>query len=114
EDVAEGEARLILHDPLGVAEPVAVPLEYAGVLELMDGTRSVGQIRQSLRLRTALCVDREDLEAFVADLSSAGWLDDPVFRDLRSQQVAAFEGCTVRTPRWADVLYPADPERLRA
>jgi len=113
EDRAHGDPRLILHDPLGVAEPVTLPLEFAGVLDLLDGTRTTAQIGQSLRMRTDLGVDQSDLEDFVAGLSDAGWLDDAAFAELRAEQVAAFEDDPVRGPVAADLLYPSSAVALR-
>lgn len=113
EDRDHREPRLILHDPLGVAEAVSFPLEFAQVLDLMDGTRTVAQITQSLRLRTTLKVAREDLEAFAEDLSEGGWLDDETFLERRAQQIDQFESASARPSRWADILYPADPGELR-
>lgn len=114
EDRDHREPRVILHDPLGVAEAVSLPLEYAPALDLMDGTRTLAQVGQSLRMRWNLEVDREDLEGFVADLSSAGWLDDDSFRAHRAALVGAFETHPGRVPHWADVLYPANPDSLTA
>lgn len=114
EDRASGDPRIILHDPLGVAEAVTIPFEFAVVLDLLDGTRTVAQVGQSMRMRLPGRVQQADLQAFVEDLSEAGWLDDPQFERLRMAQVEAFEGAAVRAPIGSGLVYPDQRGELLA
>lgn len=70
---------VVLRDPLEIAEEVALDAEFIPVLDLMDGTRTPAQIRQSLVFRGGVDVELDDLLAFVTDLSKAGLLEDNVF-----------------------------------
>jgi AmmeMemoRadiSam system protein B len=110
----EGEEVVILRDPLGVAEAVSLGAAYAKVLDLLDGTRTPAQVRQSLLMKDGVDVHAGDLDGFVADLSEGGWLDDAAFRARWEGLHAAFLSADPRPPRFAGTLYPADPDELRS
>jgi AmmeMemoRadiSam system protein B len=112
EQTLEGERVLILRDPMGVAESFALDAEFTPVLDLLDGSRTVTQIRQSLRMRGVLDLAADDLAAFVQDLSDEGWLDDDAFRDRWAALHAAFLDEDPRSPRFCGLLYPGDSVEL--
>ncbi|MEZ4426098.1 MAG: AmmeMemoRadiSam system protein B [Nannocystaceae bacterium] len=108
------ERLLVLRDPLGLAEPVALPAEAAPVLDLLDGKRNPLQIRQSLLLTRGVDIPADDIEALVTDLGDAGLLDDDRFRDRWSEMHTEFLEQAVRPSRLAGLVYPADPAALAA
>ncbi len=110
----DDEDWLVLRDPLGVSEPVALPSEAGPVLDLLDGQRTPAQIRQSLLMRGKLDVPTAEIEALVADLGDAGLLDDTRFRARWQARHEAFMAGPTRPPRFAGTLYPEDPRALRA
>ncbi|MGH1341223.1 MAG: AmmeMemoRadiSam system protein B [Nannocystales bacterium] len=112
EQILEGERVLILRDPMGVAESFALDAEFAPVLDLLDGTRTVLQVRQSLSMRGVLDLPADELAAFVDSLAEEGWLDDDRFRDQWADLHAEFLEEDPRRPRFAGVLYPEDPTEL--
>jgi len=103
---------LILSDPMGVSESFALDAEFAPALDLLDGSRTVTQIRQSLRMRGVLDLPADDLTAFVDSLSAAGWLDDESFRARWEDLHADFLDEDPRAARFAGILYPADPQAV--
>lgn len=105
------EQLIVLRDPFGVAESFGLDAEFAPVLELLDGQRTVAQIGQSLRFR-GIAVERDDLDAFVAALAGGGWLDDDVFRDRWRELHDAFSEAAVRLPAHAGVVYPSSREAI--
>ena len=108
-----GEASLlVLRDPLALAEPLAVDAEYGPLLDLLDGTRTAGQIRQSLLFGPGLDVEIGAIESFAADLAEQGWLDDDRFRERWAALHSDFLESDVRAPTLAGVLYPEDPNEL--
>lgn len=107
------ELLVVLRDPLGIAEPAALPEEANLVLDMLDGQRTAAQVRQSLLLRGLLSVSLEEVLALIAELSEAGFLDDDRFRALWAAAHREFMGQAVRAPRFAGVLYPAEPAALR-
>jgi AmmeMemoRadiSam system protein B len=110
----EDQSLLVVRDPLDLVEPFAIEARYAPVLDALDGTRTLAQIRQSLLMRGVVDVDREDLEEFVAELGEIGLLDDERFRELWAEIHEQFEAAELREPRRAGLLYPAEPGPLEA
>jgi AmmeMemoRadiSam system protein B len=110
-----GEASLlVLRDPLALAEPLAIDADYGPLLDLLDGTRTAGQIRQSLLFGPGLDVEVGAIESIAADLAAQGWLDDDRFRERWAELHAEFLAADVRAPTLAGVLYPDDPGELGA
>jgi hypothetical protein len=105
---------LVLRDPLALAEPLAIDADYAPLLDLFDGTRTPGQIRQSLLFGPGLDVEVGAIESFAADLGEQGWLDDDRFRERWAELHADFLEADVRAPILAGMLYPDDPAELSA
>lgn len=114
ERVLDGERVLILRDPMGVAESFALDADFAPVLDLLDGTRTVLQVRQSLRMRGVLELPVDELGAFVESLHDEGWLDDDGFRERWADLHAGFLEEDPRRPRFAGVLYPEARTELEA
>lgn len=110
----EGEELLVVRDPLGLAEPFAIDADLAPVLDMLDGHKSLTQIRQSLLMGHGLDLPLADLTAFVADLQEAALLDDEVFRDRWGEAHADFLEAPERPPTLAGVLYPEHPGSLAA
>ncbi|PRQ07480.1 AmmeMemoRadiSam system protein B [Enhygromyxa salina] len=108
------EELLVLRDPLELAEPFAIDPGYEPVLDALDGERSLAQVRQSLLMRGLARVELQDLEDFVEDLGDAGLLDDDQFRGAWAAAHESFVDEEIRAPRRAGLLYPDDPESLRA
>ncbi|MFO7561276.1 MAG: AmmeMemoRadiSam system protein B [Enhygromyxa sp.] len=108
------EQLLVLRDPLELCEPFAIDAIYEPVLDALDGQRTLAQVRQSLLMRGLATVELDDLEDFVGELHELGLLDDDRFRELWAAAHAAFVAQEIREPRRAGLLYPEDPEALRA
>ncbi|MEZ4381561.1 MAG: AmmeMemoRadiSam system protein B [Nannocystaceae bacterium] len=109
----DGEVLIVLRDPLGVSEPVALPEAAAPILDLLDGQRTPAQLRHSLLFRGE-SFDRGEFDALLEDLSDAGLLEDDTFRGRWRAMLDAFLESPRRAPRYGDVLYPGDPAALRA
>jgi AmmeMemoRadiSam system protein B len=103
------EDLLVVRDPLGLAQPFAIDTDFKPVLDLLDGTRTLPQIRQSLLMAHGLDLPAPDLAAFVTELSNAGLLQDDAFADLWADAHADFLEAPHREARLAGLLYPADP-----
>lgn len=110
----DGEELLVLRDPLGVAEPVALPAETAAILDLLDGQRTATQIRHSLLLRGGPRFAADDIAALIEDLGDGYFLDDDAFRERWAAVLDDFLAATSRPAAHADLLYPVDPRALRA
>jgi AmmeMemoRadiSam system protein B len=108
------EDLVVVRDPLGLAEPFGLAAELAPVLDLLDGTRTLAQIRQSLLMAHGLDLPLADLAGFVAQLRDQGLLDDDTFRERWADLHADFLEAPVRAPTLAGLVYPKDPRALAA
>lgn len=106
--------QVVVRDPLGVADSFALDATFGRVLDLLDGTRSVAQVRQSMLMRGGQDIDLHDLTQFVAGLSDAGWLEDDAFRTRWQATHHDFIAAQIRTARFAGLLYPSSQTELRA
>lgn len=107
------EQLLVLRDPLALSAPVALDADFAPVLDMLDGQRSVAQIRQSLLMRGTLDIPQEDLQDFVADLHDSGLLDDERFRQLWEAEHRRFVEAPRRPAQLAGTFYPETRDALQ-
>lgn len=108
------EPLLVLRDPLGLSEPLAVDRDLAGLLDLLDGTRTQAQLRQSMMMRGEADLRADDLAEFIVALREAGMLDDDEFRARWLEAHDEFMARPHREPWAAGLLYPGQAEPLRA
>lgn len=113
ERIKHSDGDFILRDPLDVADAVRVPAQAMAILDLLDGHRTVAQIRQSLRMRANIDLDGDDVEAFIQDLDDGGWLEGDAFQSRWAEQLQRFLDRPTRLPRFAGLLYPQSPDQLR-
>jgi AmmeMemoRadiSam system protein B len=107
-----GEDLLVVRDPLGLAEPFGLDADLAPVLDLLDGSRTLPQVRQSLLMSHGLDLPLGDLTAFVAQLRDQGLLDDDAFRERWAELHSDFLEAPIRPPTLAGLVYPEDPVAL--
>ena len=107
-----GQALLALEDPLGVAEPVAFPLDGTvhRVVRHFDGLATQAEIRGRVRRDSGLEVSAAELAALVERLDRVLLLDGPAFQAHR----AAYRALDVRPAALAGRSYPAAEPALRA
>lgn len=108
------EDMVVVRDPLGLAEPFALEADLAPVLDMLDGTRTLPQIRQSLLMTQSLDLPVADLAAFVEQLREEGLLDDDTFRERWADAHSDFLEAPVRAPTLAGLVYPEEPAELSA
>ncbi|MEX1367946.1 MAG: AmmeMemoRadiSam system protein B [Nannocystaceae bacterium] len=108
------EELVVVRDPLGLAESFALDAELAPVLDMLDGTRTLAQVRQSLLMARSMDLPLEDLTAFVDQLREQGLLDDDAFRRRWADAHSDFLDAPVRSPTLAGLVYPDRPGPLAA
>lgn len=110
----DDEDLLVVRDPLGLAEPFAIDADFGAVLDLLDGSRTLAQVRQSLLMAHGLDLPLPDLEDFVAELEAQGLLDDEAFRERWAEAHADFFETDVRPAVLPGVVVPEHPGALAA
>jgi len=110
---ANGQRVVVLRDPLRLMpDPVMAPVPVYVLLCLMDGTRSISEVRLAFRLQTGGDVSEKDLGELVRDLDEKGMLQTERFEALRRQALEEFRDSPVRKAAHAGSAYSADPETL--
>lgn len=109
----DGESLLVLLDPHRLDEPLAVDPLLGPYLDMMDGQRSIAQMRQSLILRGKAALPLEELQAVVDTLAECGFLDDDRFKARWRQALLEFQSTALLPACLAGVAYPQDPQLLR-
>jgi hypothetical protein len=110
---ADGQRVVVLRDPLRLmVDPVMVPVPVYLLLCLMDGTRSISEVRLAFRIQTGGEVSEKELRKLVRDLDEKGLLETERFETLRRQALQEFRDSPVRKAAHAGSAYAADPGAL--
>lgn len=108
------EEMVIVRDPLGLGEPFALDAEFAPLLDLLDGSRTIAQIRQSLLMTQSLDITTDEIADFVEQLRSGALLDDDTFIERWADAHQDFLDAPTRAPTLAGLVYPANADELSA
>jgi len=110
---ADGGPLLLVHDPRAVAIEVAqFSLGALPILERLDGSRTLDDLRLELLNVGAGIVPLEELTSFVDALDRCCFLEGGLYeKALRDRE--AFERAPVRPAAHAGAAYPADPKEAR-
>ncbi|MFQ5894614.1 MAG: AmmeMemoRadiSam system protein B [Nitrospinota bacterium] len=113
--VHQGQKLLMLRDPQHFTDAVAlVPLEFAFVLERLDGHHTVRDIQADYMRAYGELLYSEQIEKLISDLDQALLLESERFAGHRERLLQEFLSSPSRAPFLAGRTYEADPERLRA
>ncbi|MEW6359122.1 MAG: AmmeMemoRadiSam system protein B [Planctomycetota bacterium] len=112
---AQGKPVIIIQDPTGVIEePIALSTEFAAVLALLDGTRSIRDIQyEMMRMQGGLLISSDAIQDMVNQLDQALLLDNNHYRQALHELAAAYTRETIRRPIHPGQAYPEDPAALR-
>lgn len=109
-----GAEALVLRDPLSIAGGMlAMPRAAGALLQLLDGERSLAEIRAEFARRTGQALAEETLAEFVGKLDEALFLEGERFERARDEAVAAFARSSVRPAAHLGGASPDDAEPLR-
>ena len=103
-----------LRDPQGYADTVAVPLAAAMLVTLMNGERSLGEIRQEFQRQVGRTVTLPEIEQVVGQLDELLFLDNARFAAFEAVQTEEYLALDVRPAVHAGGAYEGDPDKLRS
>jgi AmmeMemoRadiSam system protein B len=109
----EGQKYFHAHDRYEFSDDVFLPRAWAGVLQLLDGTRDVETIIRDYATQHGETLPREAVEAVLEQLDEALVLDSPRFRERQAEVVRAFEDASTRASSCAGRSYPNDADALK-
>ena len=108
------EPRWLLRDPLQISEEVLVVSAAAlSLLPLLDGRRTLAEIREAFCRQTGRDVPLKMIEDLAAKFDEVCFFDNERFRRRRLSLQRDFAKCTQRPPWHAGKSYPADPLELQ-
>ncbi len=108
-----GTRGICLRDPHRYSESMLfVPEGLIPLLQLMDGSRSLGDMKAELRGRFGSNVPIEELQALVDTLDRAHFLDSKHFASHRAEVERRFLESPVRDAFLAGQAYPDSPDDL--
>jgi AmmeMemoRadiSam system protein B len=110
----QGRPMLILRDPLGLSDKVAVLPQVLGpLLALLDGSRDVAGVHASLVVRAGIRIAPEIIQHVIDQLDDALLLENDHFAQVYTQALTAYRAAPFRRPSLAGPGYPADPVALQ-
>lgn len=111
----EDRPGLLIRDPFQYSDAaLVIPAVLVPCLECFDGKSSALDLRQMLVGLTGDLRVGDLQENLVGALSEAGFLDNEVYRRMRSEREAEFAAAPCREATHAGSAYPREPGALRA
>ena len=115
----DGSPMIVVRDPFELADEgnVAIRSEALKLLVLLDGSRSIEELRlellaQSARAGQLTPIPIEVLQSFLNQLDKAYLLDNRRYREARRNLVEQFSGIETRPPVLAGRAYPEEKHEL--
>ncbi len=103
----------VLQDPEGYGKPLVIPCGVVVLAGLMNGQRTLSEIKSEFQTQTGVQVALNDLEQIVRRLDEAYLLGGRRFEHYRREQIESYLGNPVRPASHAGAAYCDDPEELR-
>jgi MEMO1 family protein len=110
---AGGQVVFALRDPEGFSGAVVVPYAAAVLASLMDGSRTLEEIRAEFERQFRQPLDLQDVEQLVSELDNRYFLDSDRFRARWKIEIEHYLNNPVRPAAHAGGAYSGDPEALR-
>jgi AmmeMemoRadiSam system protein B len=112
---SEEHPGLLIRDPYKFSEAVLViPPPLVECLQCFDGAHTALDLRADLVRVTGQFEVGEFAESLMGTLSSAGFLEDAQYAEMRDACIRDFAAAPLREPAHAGSAYPEDPEEMRA
>jgi len=107
------DAMYALRDPYGFAGTVALPMGAVVLVTLMNGERTLGEIRQEFQRQVGKSLTLPDVQRIVQQLDEHYFLDNARFAAHRAAMIAKYQALDVRPAAHAGAAYLSDPDALR-
>ena len=112
---SEEHPGLLIRDPYKYSDAMLViPPPLVECLECFDGAHTALDLRAVLVRVTGQFEVGEFAESLMGTLSSAGFLEDAQYAEMRDACMRDFAAAPLREPAHAGSAYPEDPEEMRA
>jgi len=102
-----------LRDPYGYAETVALPMVAAMLVTLMNGKRTLGELRQAFQRKIGKSLTFDEVKRVVEQMDERYFLDNERFTAREQSMIAEYEALRTRPAAHAGDAYPADESALQ-
>ena len=102
-----------LRDPYGFADTVALPMGAAMLVTLMNGERTLGDLRFDFERKVGKSITLPDVERVVKQLDERYMLDNQRFANYQADLLEAYRQLEVRPAAHAGGAYEGEDEALR-
>jgi AmmeMemoRadiSam system protein B len=111
----EGQAMVLLRDPLGLSDAqIAIPRPLGMLLALMDGTRDEAALEAALQVRAGVRMAPGLLSRLLADLDEAYLLDNERFAEAKGAALQRYREAPFRPLALDGASFPVVPEQAMA
>jgi len=109
----QGMPCLYLRDPLNLSDfTILLPQSVAPAVALMDGERTIAEIRTSLALRAGITMTDANLTDMVAQLDRALLIENGAYVGAVAEALNAYREAEYRPPSHAGAVYPERADEL--
>lgn len=113
EDAQKEPKHFLLEDPEGFAPPLVLPIPLAILISMMDGKRTLQEIKEEFTQQTNEPMEISDLKEMVAYLDKLHYLDSPNFANFLKNEMNAYAREKTRPAAMAGGAYPKEAKELR-
>ena len=112
--LGNGEAGMYaLRDPYGFANTVALPMGAAMLVTLMNGKRTLGQLRQAFERKMGKSLTFDEVKQVVEQMDERYFLDSERFAAHEEAMTADYEALETRPAAHAGIAYSLEKLALR-
>ena len=113
--VHQGQRYLYLKDPLNMSNvTVLLPQQIAPLVMLMDGERSLTQLKVALQLGAGVTITEADIRSIVSQLDQALMIENGSYVAAAQRALDDYRSSEFRPPSHAGLVYPEQPDDLAA
>ena len=111
--LAGDEGMYALRDPYGFSGTVALPKGAATLVTLMNGERTLGELRRAFEQEVGNTLTLDEVKQVVEQLDELYFLDNDRFAKYEAKMITEYQSLDTRPAAHAGVAYQHEPSALR-
>ena len=108
-----GQRFLYLRDPIRMSDQmVLLPQAIAPLVLLMNGDRTISELRAAFALRSSLTLTDKQLHGIITQLDQALMIENGAYAEASQRALDSYRAAPYREPSHAGLVYPEQPDEL--
>ena len=108
-----GRRFLYLRDPAGMSDQtVLLPRSIAPLVLLMNGDRTISELRAAFALRSGVTLTDQQLHGIITQLDQALMIENGEYAQVAQRALESYRAAPYREPSHAGLVYPERPDEL--